>query len=152
MTALVRNPTLLGSILALGAAISYGSSQYLQKVIVTSYAPPLIGATFALFFGMVILATAVHRHIPTDLKSPRKSLVLMALAGLSSSTGVLFSYLAVSRADLVIVAPVSGVTPLVSLVLTHIFLQRLEKLTWRMVLGALMITGGVMLITITTLL
>ena len=149
--ALQENRALLGSVLALGAAAAYGSSLYVQKVVVTEYAPPLVGATFALLFGMLILTAMVHRHIPADLRKPQNGLTMMALAGLSSSIGVMFSYLSLNHAQVIVVAPISGVAPLISLLLSHIFLKRLERITWRIVVGALMIAGGVVLVTVNTI-
>ena len=146
-----ENRAVLGSVFALGAAMAYGSSLYLQKVVVREYAPPLGGATFALLFGMLILTVMVHRHIPADLRKPKNGLAMMALAGLSSSVGVMFSYMSLNHAQVVVVAPISGVAPLISLLLSHIFLKRLERITWRIVVGALMIAGGVVLVTVTTL-
>ncbi len=42
-------------------------------------------------------------------------------------------------------APLVGISPLVSILLTHLFLQRLERVTWRTVLGALLVVIGVTL-------
>jgi len=35
---------------------------------------------------------------------------------------------------------------LVSILMMHLFLQRLEKVTWRTVFGAMMVVGGVVLV------
>ena len=51
---------------------------------------------------------------------------------------------------MVLVAPVAGAHPLVAIVLTHIFLQRLERVTVRTVLGALLVLGGIVLIALGT--
>jgi drug/metabolite transporter (DMT)-like permease len=48
----------------------------------------------------------------------------------------------------VIVAPVSSITPLVSLALAHIFLQRLERVTPRIWLGAALVVAGVGIIAV----
>jgi len=89
-----------------------------------------------------------HRGIIKDRRAPRKAFLLMALAGLAASAGVTFNFLALSRAPVVIVAPVSSITPLVSLALAHIFLQRLERVTMRIWLGAALVVAGVVTIAV----
>ena len=60
--------------------------------------------------------------------------------------GVSFWYLAFNEAPVVLVAPAAGTYPLVAILLSYIFLQRLERVTWRIVLGAVLVVGGVALI------
>ena len=66
----------------------------------------------------------------------------------SAAWGVSFWYLALNEAPVVLVVPLAGTHPLVSIVLTHLFLQRLEKVTLRTIMGALMVVAGVALIAI----
>ncbi|MCH7802200.1 MAG: EamA family transporter [Chloroflexi bacterium] len=80
--------------------------------------------------------------------APRRAWIMVALAGVAAAWGISFWYLALGEARVVLVAPLVGVSPLVSIVLTHFFLQRLEKVTMRTVLGALMVVAGAALVTL----
>ncbi len=143
-----RSRLLLGSALGIAAAICFGSAQYLEKLIVTRYAPPLVAASFTLFFGMVIMGLVAPKDVPRIVKSPHKGLLFAALAGLAGSCGIMFNLLALGQAPLIIVSPITGLNPLFALLLIHLFLQKLEKVTWRILLGAILVVGGVTLITV----
>jgi drug/metabolite transporter (DMT)-like permease len=138
-----QRPVVMGMISSGLAAVCYGSSQFLARKLVTEQAPPFVVATYALLAGMVVLSVVTHRGIIKDRRAPRRAFLMMALAGLATTAGVTFNLLALSRAPVVIVAPVSSITPLVSLALAHIFLQRLERVTPRIWLGAALVVAGV---------
>ena len=142
-----RRRVLLGYVAGVGAAACYGSITLVAKKIVTDYAPPLVGTAFSMLFGAIILGILVHRHAIVDLPlAPRQAWLMVALAGCASTWGVTFWFLALNESPVVLVAPLVGASPLVSIVLTYLFLQRLEKVTWRTVIGALMVVAGVALV------
>jgi drug/metabolite transporter (DMT)-like permease len=143
-----QRPVVMGMISSGLAAVCYGSSQFLARKLVTEEAPPFVVATYALLTGMVILGVVTHRGIIKDRRAPRRAFLMMVLAGLATTAGVTFNLLALSRAPVVIVAPVSSITPLVSLALAHIFLQRLERVTPRIWLGAALVVAGVGIIAV----
>lgn len=149
MTTVVTDPRrlLLGSLAALGAGSCYGATSLIARRIVSDYASPTVGTAFSLLFGALMVLILFHRHALGDVgRAPRRAWLLVALAGCASTWGVGFLFLALSKAPVVVVAPLDATSPLVSLVLTHLFLQRLERVTWRTVAGAALVVGGVVLI------
>ena len=72
------------------------------------------------------------------------------LSGILSASGVAFLYIAMSNAPVVVVSPVIAINPLVTLVLAHFFLQRLERITARTLLGTALVVGGVVVVTVST--
>ena len=89
------------------------------------------------------------RHIAADLgKSSRKSFIFFGVSGVFSSAGVLSMYFALSKAPLVMVSPIFAINPLITLLLAHIFLNKLEKITTRTVLGTILVVSGVSIITL----
>ena len=137
----------LGYAAAMGAALSYGASQTIGKHITTEYAPPLVGTAFALLFGFVYVSLMFHRHIPPDIKAnPRYGYLWFSLSGITSASGVALLYFALSKAPVVVISPVVAISPLVSLALAHLFLQRLEKITTRTVIGTLLVVLGVAIV------
>jgi len=139
----LRKELVIGFLFAAGAAFSYGAGQVVSKKVVTELASPAVAALFAAFFGMVGLFFLGLRDMPRDLRSPRGALVLILLSGILASLGFLCLFIALSKAPVVVVAPVSAVSPLMSVALSQIFLRSLERATWRTVLGALLIVIGV---------
>ena len=146
--AINEKPVTVGMVLALMAAAAYGSSQFLAKQIVTEIAAPSVVATVGLFSGFIVLMGLSIRSLPKDRKAPKKALAYLILSGIASSAGVTFLYSALELAPVVIVAPVSSVTPLISLSLAHIFLTKMESITTKTWVGAILVVAGVTLITI----
>ena len=143
---LAQRPILLGSIFAGLAAVCYGSSQFLASKLVTKETPPLVVATFGLLVGILVLSAVSHRSLINDRGAPKRAFLFMALSGVSASAAVAFSYIALSLAPVIVVAPVTSITPLVSLAIAHLFLQRLEKITLRIWIGAVLVVTGVIII------
>ena len=140
-----------GYLASLGSAFAYGASALIARKLVEDYSPPLVAGAFSLMFGTLVLAAISHRHALRDVgRVPRRAWVMVALAGCASTWGVVFFYLAINKAPVVLVAPITGTNPLVALVLTHLFLQRLEKVTLRTTLGAVTVLLGVTLIVLGT--
>ena len=72
-----------------------------------------------------------------------KSLGLVVTSGLVAAMSLLTQLFAVQRADVVVVAPILATFPLWTLLLSHIFISRLEQITLRLVIGALLAVAGV---------
>jgi len=140
---------MLGYAASLGAAACYGSVALVGRKIVGDYAPAMVATAFSMALGTTMVAALFFRDVKSDLfTTPNRAWVMVALAGIAAAWGISFWFLALEEAPVVLVAPLVGVSPLVSIVLTHFFLQRLEKVTMRTVFGALMVVGGVALVTL----
>lgn len=144
-----RRRIFLGYLAALGSAVSYGSVTLVARKIVDDYSSPLVATAFTLVVGTLMVGALFHRDLVADAtRSPRRAWVMVALAGCASTWGVTFWFLALDRAPVVLIAPLTGTYPLVAIVLAHLFLRRLETLTWRTGAGAMLVVGGVALIAI----
>ncbi len=136
----------LGFAMALGAGFCYGATTVIGKRVVEEYSHPLLVSAFALLFGMVIMLALTHVDVPRAVSRSRRSLFPILLAGTSSGAGVTFTYFALSRTDVVIASPIISSAPLFTLVLAYLVLRGLERVTWQLVLGTLMIVGGITLV------
>jgi drug/metabolite transporter (DMT)-like permease len=144
--------TILGYSAAFGAALCYGSVAVVARKIVNDFAPPLVGTAFSMLFGTIVVVMLFARHAAADYaaRPAKKGWLFVVLAGFASTWGVTFWFLALSQAPVVLVAPIAATHPLVSVVLSHLFLQRLERVTARTVAGTVLVIGGVILITLGT--
>ncbi len=104
--------------------------------------------------GIVVLAplvgvstahSGVHREKSQGLSKNLWSLRWVALAGIASGIAVISLYFAVQRADVVVISPIVSSSPLITLLLSHVFLARLEQVTKRLAFGAILTVGGVLL-------
>lgn len=140
---------LIGYGAAIGAACGYGTGALLAQKVVADYASPIVGSAISLLFGLLFVAVPFLRQAAYDVSlAPKRGLLFLIAAGASSAVGVGFYFLALDHGPVVLVAPLVGASPLVTIALSHVFLRRLEEVTWRMVLGATMVVAGVAVITL----
>ena len=142
---------LVGYALALGAAVCYGGSDPITKELTQAYGSPLMISAFALIFGILLLTPLAARDTVRDVKTAGSDLefvIFAGLAGLSAGIAVICLYYALQRSDVVIVSPIVATNPLVTLLLAHIFLARLERITRQVVYGSVFAIGGIILVVV----
>ena len=147
----------LGYLMALGAGASYGATNVMAKQTLEVFDSPLVITMLSMLVGMVVLAplvgastvhSGVHREKGQGFSKNLWSLRWVALAGIASGIAVISLYFAVQRADVVVISPIVSSSPLITLFLAHVFLTRLERVTKRLLFGALLTVGGVVLVVI----
>ena len=144
-----RRRLLLGYGASLAAALAYGGTTLVGRKMVTEYASPLVATSFSLLIGTVILGIAFQGQVRSDIvRAPHKGWILMTLAGVTAMWGVTFQFFALTHGPVVLVAPIAGISPLVTILLTYLFLSHVEKVTMRTVGGAMLVVGGVALIAV----
>ena len=72
----------------------------------------------------------------------------MLLSGIASASGIIASFFALNIAPVVVVSPVRSINPLFALLLSYIFISRLEKITVKLIIGCILVVTGVILITV----
>lgn len=134
----------LGYLLALGAAATFASRDVISRHVVSGIAPPLVTAAFALTIGGCLLFALTHRDVVSSLRRlPAGYLAICGLAGIFQGLAVASLFQALSRAPVTVVSPISASSPLITLVLAHLFLRRLESINVLLVVGTLLSVGGV---------
>jgi transporter family protein len=82
--------------------------------------------------------------LPEIGKIERKSWVFLIAAGVLTATSSLLSFRALSLGDASRVSPITNVALVFSVLLAAVFLK--EKLTWQVVVGAVLMVAGVLFI------
>ncbi len=134
--------------LPLLSAFVAGSTQVIRKVGLAQITLPILGA--AVTTGTSLIAVAVSLSLSRKWSAvafDRRSLGYFLLAGCAVTLGVASIYMSLYLSDVVIVAPLSSLSPLYSLVLSAVFLREEEVITMRKVVAAVLIVLGVVLIT-----
>ena len=138
---------LAGLALALAAAALYGGSSVIAKRAITEEnIPPVVFTSFSLLMGTALVFLLFHRGYNFKSGLPRKYVGFFMAAGITSGCAVTLLTLAVTRAPIAVVTPLASLNPLVTLALTHLFLQQLERVTPRVVLGTVFAVSGVILV------
>ena len=138
---------IIGYFLATGASLSYGASLVLAKEVVEDV-PPLVGSSIGMIFGMLVLAVVSAKDMTRDRSASRRSFVWAGLSGLAAGGGIALMFLAMSKAPVVVVAPMIAVNPLTAILFGQIFIRNIERLTPRILLGAVLVVIGVIIISL----
>ena len=137
----------LGYLLAMGAAASFASRDIISRHVVGGIAPPMVTAAYALSIGGVLLFLLTYRDVIHSFRRlPGRYLTICCLAGVCQGLAVAFLFQALSRAPVTVVSPINASSPLITLLLAHIFLQRLEQINRVLVAGTLLSVAGVVLV------
>ena len=140
---------LLGYLLALSAGAAYGGTNIVFKKAAEHLDSPLVITALSLLLGLVMLFPFTARSVsesPRILANDRGSLRSVALAGLAAGIGMNALYFALQKADVVIIGPIVACNPLITLLMAHIFISRLERVTIRLVAGTVLAATGMILV------
>ena len=69
-----------------------------------------------------------------------------ALSGLAAAVASISLYYAVQQGDVTLVAPISSISPILTLLLAKAFISRLEPITRQMLVGTGVTVAGVMVV------
>ncbi len=137
---------LIGCLAGLTAGAATGGSTVLAKQAVSVYGSPLAVTALGMLAAMFIVIPAVGfiaARNPAVRSFDWKSMGFVGLSGLSTTVSIVAQLFAVQRADVVIVAPILATFPLWTLLLSHIFISRLEQITLRLTIGTMVTVAGV---------
>ena len=87
---------------------------------------------------MIQLNSIVH--------TPIKNWTTIVIAGLCSSCGVMFYFLSLASAPVVVVTPIISIYPLITIVLAFLFLKGIETISLRTILGTILVISGIIFI------
>jgi uncharacterized membrane protein len=133
-----------------GACI--GISQVLRKMGLNVMPEPILGVTVqnaaALAFSPLLVLS--QRNQGRQASDFRKALVIFSVAGFTVVASQMCFFYALHLGTIVVVSPLNALSPFFVLLLTRIFLRKLEKVTWKIMLGSALIVGGTMVLTLMT--
>jgi drug/metabolite transporter (DMT)-like permease len=140
-------------LLPLSAAMCIGMSENLRRMGLLEVGNPFLGAAIAssaaLTFILIILASqrflssAKAKFKPAAIS--RNSIPFLA-AGVCNALGFLSSFGALSLKEVTIITPLMATSPLFVLLISSVFLKRLEIITRNVVIGTLLVVVGVMIL------
>lgn len=143
-----QHDALVGALFAFGAATAYGINAVLVKEGIQRFGVTLPGLIIAVTVGLLGMAPLSVRAWPSK-RPPARSIGFMMASGLCAACGIGSYFLALSLLPVSVVAPISSAYPLVTLALARVFLNRSERVTWRIALGAACVVAGIVIITLT---
>ena len=144
-----RRQEMTGYIFGLMAGFFYGAWNVIAKTTINDYQiPPILFATVAFCFGVLMFAPFLVMGVPKALVNSGFSLAMFALSGIASGSAIIALSFSLEKADVTVVAPVVSVSPLITLVIVRVFMERLEKVTWTLLIGVLLVVGGTVMVVV----
>jgi uncharacterized membrane protein len=135
-------------IFALLSAIFVGLAIVIRKMGLNTLDEPIFGVTVGfttslVFYGMMCLAfKGMRAAISLNLKNT----LYLSGAGVFLTAGWLTLFYALSYGDAIIVAPLASLHPVIVLGWSYLFFKDMEKITFKTVLGVIVVLIGVLLI------
>jgi uncharacterized membrane protein len=128
------------------SASCFGVVQVIRKLGLV-HAGALFGAATNITAAMVastafVLATGNLEA----LRCNRRSLLYFVGGGIAENGGVLLLLVALGLGEVSVVIPLSATAPLFVLLLAYVFPSGVERLGWRLVVGAILVVAGVFLL------
>ena len=137
----------LGYLLAFAASCGFGAVAVVAKHINTTYSPALVTVSFSLLLGMCLLGVAAHRPVIASFREDRRGHIpLTILAGACAGAGAICFFSALGKAPVTVVTPIAFSAPLITLIGSHVFLRRLERLNRLVIVGTLIAVCGVVMV------
>ena len=138
-------------IFPIAAGAAYGLAHVFRKIGLNINHDPLMGVAVqniaALAFSLTIAVCSGNGWKPAAWNDPTAWLAFGA-SGVFSVLGQLALFQALEIGSVIVVSPLSAISPLFVIVMAGIFLKRFERVTWKIALGAVLIVAGTVLLSI----
>lgn len=129
------------------SATCFAVVMVLRKVAL-GHTGPMVGFAVNVTAGLVAYTAYLVASGRHEIMMCRgRSLVHFVAAGVTDNLGVFLALVALQWGTVSVVAPLTGVSPIFVLLLSVLFLRRIERLTTRVVAGTVLVVLGVYLVT-----
>lgn len=137
----------IGVIYAVISAFMYSLAAVIGKQLTEDIASPLVISSFSLLFGLLVTFVVMAPKAIKEIgQTSIKNWTTIVIAGLCSSCGVMFYFLSLSSAPVVVVTPIISIYPLITIVLAFLFLKGIETISLRTILGTILVISGIIFI------
>ena len=138
----------LDALFPIGAALISAVSQTLRKQALQIIPNPFIAVAMVTTVSLVLLLGFVFSTGRTQqLRMSRSSFKFFLSAALVATTAQVANFIALGRGQMSVIIPLLNITPLFTVFFTAVFLRKVETVTLRIIGGAALMVGGVILIT-----
>jgi uncharacterized membrane protein len=132
------------------AAALLGTAHVIRKFGLNITPEPVVGVTVqntsALVFLPFLAATQYKKQ--RVVLNELRAWIVFGLSGIAMVISQYFLYSAISLGKVAIASTLVSTSPLFGLILVAVFLKKLERLTWKIVAGAVIIVTGTVLVSL----
>jgi drug/metabolite transporter, DME family len=139
---------LIDAVFPIGAAVLSAVSQSLRKQALKIVPDPFVAVAVVTTVSlMLLLGFVVATKRSEQLKMGREGFRFFLCASIIATTAQVANFIALGRGEISVIIPLLNTTPLFSVLFSAVFLRNVETVSSRVVLGAALMVGGVVLIT-----
>lgn len=133
-----------GFLFTLLAGLFWGMTSVLTRVAVLEIGSAIFANLVANIVGIVLFGVimSLRGYYKVVQKMTRGSIFYLLVAGCFMAVASLANFTALGIGSVIFVAPISGSAPLFTVFFSFIFIQKLEKVNLRIILGALCVVLG----------
>lgn len=138
----------IDALLPISAALISAISQTLRKQALQIIPDPFVAVAVVTSVSLLLLLGFVFATGRVQqLRMNRSSFHFFLGAAVVATTAQIANFVALGRGQMSVIIPLLNTTPLFTVFFTAIFLRKVETVTTRIVCGAILMVGGVVLIT-----
>ena len=139
---------LIDALFPISAALISAVSQSLRKQALKIVPDPFVAVAMVTTVSLILLLAFVFATQRTaQLKMQRDGFGFFLCASLIATLAQVANFVALGRGELSVIIPLLNTTPLFTVFFSAVFLRAVETINSRIVLGAILMVGGVVLIT-----
>ena len=139
---------LLETAFPIGAALVSAISQSLRKQGLKILPDPFVAVAMVTTVSLILFVVFVlTTGRATSLRMERQSFSFFLGAALLATTAQVLNFVALGRGELSVIIPLLNTTPLFTVLLSVLFLRKVETVNRRIVFGALVMFAGIVTIT-----
>lgn len=133
------------------SGVCFGTAHVFRKMGLNVTPEPILGVMVQNAAGLILIVSSclVQRQRQWVGLTRGKTWFTFGLAGLSGFTAQLCLFSALDVGHVVIVTPLVSLEPFFVLLLAGLFLKKVERVTWKIVFGAVLIVGGATMLSLT---
>jgi len=132
------------------AGACYGGSHVLRKLGITEIPAPIVAVMFqnasALAFAPLLFKFETKGTV--SVLNPKTAWTVFTFAGMLQVGAQWSLFAALKHGTVVVVSPLSSLSTLFVLILAMLFLREVERVTWKIVVGALLIIGATLVLSL----
>jgi drug/metabolite transporter, DME family len=138
----------IDALFPISAALISATSQSLRKQALAIIPDPFIAVAVVTTVSLILLLGFVLvTHRTHELRMERDGFIFFFCAALIAASAQVANFIALGRGQLSVIIPLLNTTPLFTVTFSAIFLRKVETVNLRIMLGAALMVGGVVLIT-----
>jgi drug/metabolite transporter (DMT)-like permease len=138
----------LDALLPIGAALISAISQTLRKQALQIIPDPFVAVAMVTTVSLLLLLGFVFTTgRAQQLRMSRSSFQFFFCAAMVATAAQVANFIALGRGQMSVIIPLLNITPLFTVFFSAVFLRKVETVDLRIICGALLMVGGVVLIT-----